>query len=120
VAKAIAFARRLPLVGVNHLEGHIYANFLAHPHLEPPFVSLVVSGGHTDLLHVLGYGRYRILGRTRDDAAGEAFDKVARVLGLGYPGGPQIEAAPGRGTPGPFLFPGPSSRMPPLTSASVA
>lgn len=105
VAKAIAFARRLPLVGVNHLEGHIYANFLAHPHLEPPFVSLVVSGGHTDLLHVLGYGRYRILGRTRDDAAGEAFDKVARVLGLGYPGGPRIEAAAREGNPGAISFP---------------
>ncbi|HHY36803.1 MAG TPA: tRNA (adenosine(37)-N6)-threonylcarbamoyltransferase complex transferase subunit TsaD [Firmicutes bacterium] len=105
VAKAIAFARRLPLVGVNHLEGHIYSNFLAHPWLEPPFLALVVSGGHTDLLQVLDYGRYRLLGQTRDDAAGEAFDKVARVLGLGYPGGPRIEAVAREGNPEAIAFP---------------
>ncbi|NLP18091.1 MAG: tRNA (adenosine(37)-N6)-threonylcarbamoyltransferase complex transferase subunit TsaD [Firmicutes bacterium] len=105
VAKALAFARRLPLVGVNHLEGHIYSNYLAHPHLKPPFVSLVVSGGHTDLVHVLGHGQYCLLGQTRDDAAGEAFDKVARVLGLGYPGGPAIDAAAREGNPRAIDFP---------------
>lgn len=105
VGKAIAFARKLPLVGVNHLEGHIFANFLAHPQLKPPFISLVVSGGHTDLIHVLDYGEYQVLGRTRDDAAGEAFDKVARVLGLGYPGGPRIDAAAREGNPEAVEFP---------------
>jgi len=90
-AKAIAFARRLPLVGVNHIEGHIYANFLAHPELEPPLVCLTVSGGHTVLFYVPDYGRYEVMGATRDDAAGEALDKVARLLGLGYPGGPAID-----------------------------
>ncbi len=92
MAKALALARRLPLVGVNHLEGHIYANWLV---AIPPFpvVCLVVSGGHTDLILMEGHGRYHRLGQTRDDAAGEAFDKVARLLGLGYPGGPAIEAA---------------------------
>lgn len=90
-AKSIAFALSKPLVGVNHIEGHIYANILANPDLEPPFICLTVSGGHTDLLYVPKYGTYEILGRTRDDAAGEAFDKIARVLGLPYPGGPQID-----------------------------
>lgn len=89
-AKAIAFALEKPLVGINHVEGHIYANMLSHPELEPPFVCLTASGGHTDLLYVPEFGRYELLGRTRDDAAGEAFDKIARVLGLPYPGGPQI------------------------------
>ena len=105
VAKALAFARRLPLVAVNHLEGHIYANYLAHPSLEPPFIALVVSGGHTDLVHVLGHGEYHPLGQTRDDAAGEAFDKVARVLGLGYPGGPLLDAAARGGNPQAIDFP---------------
>jgi len=90
-AKALAFARRLPLIGVNHIEGHIYANFLAHPELEPPLVCLTVSGGHTVLFYVPRFGEYEVLGTTRDDAAGEALDKVARILGLGYPGGPAID-----------------------------
>lgn len=99
VAKAIAFGRHLPLVGVNHIEGHIYANFLEHPELKPPLVCLTVSGGHTDLLHIKDFGAYELLGRTRDDAAGEAFDKVARVMGLGYPGGPHIDRLAKSGDP---------------------
>ena len=99
VAKAIAFARRLPLVGVNHLEGHIRSNFLAEPALALPAVSLVVSGGHTSLYEVREDGAYRRLARTRDDAAGEAFDKVAKLLGLGYPGGPVIDRLAERGDP---------------------
>ena len=90
-AKAIAYARNLPLVGVHHIEGHISANYIEHPELEPPFFCLVVSGGHTHLVRVKDYGVYEILGRTRDDAAGEAYDKVARAIGLGYPGGPKID-----------------------------
>ncbi len=90
-AKAISFATGIPLVGVHHIEGHICANYIEHPELAPPFVSLVVSGGHTHLVNVADYGVYEILGRTRDDAAGEAFDKVARAIGLGYPGGPKID-----------------------------
>ena len=91
VAKAIAFARQLPFVGVNHLEGHIAAALLEYPALTHPFVALVVSGGHTHLYHVPAECEYHLFGRTRDDAAGEAFDKVAKLLGLGYPGGPAIE-----------------------------
>jgi len=83
-AKAISYAKNLPLVGVHHIEGHISANYIEHPDLEPPFACLVVSGGHTHLVVVKDYGKYEILGRTRDDAAGEAFDKVARAIGLGY------------------------------------
>lgn len=90
-AKAMAFALKKPLIGVNHIEGHIAANYISHPDLEPPFVCLVVSGGHSHIVHVKGYRDFEILGRTRDDAAGEAFDKIARILGLGYPGGPQID-----------------------------
>ena len=90
-AKGLCAASGKPLVGVNHLHGHICANYIEHPDLEPPFVSLVVSGGHTHLVKVSDYGVYQILGRTRDDAAGEAFDKVARAIGLGYPGGPKID-----------------------------
>lgn len=90
-AKALAFARNVPLIGVNHLEGHIFANFLSHTELKPPFMALVVSGGHTALIHVIGYNHFALMGQTRDDAAGEAFDKIARVMGLPYPGGPEID-----------------------------
>lgn len=96
-AKALAFAGGRPLIGVNHLEGHIYANLLEHPDLPLPAVVLIVSGAHTDLLVMADHGRYAILGRTRDDAAGEAFDKAARALGLGYPGGPAIDGEARKG-----------------------
>jgi len=98
-AKALALSRGLPLAGVNHLEGHIYAAFLAAPDLQFPVLALIVSGAHTDLVSMPGHGRYRVLGRTRDDAAGEAFDKVARAMGLGYPGGPEIDRLARRGNP---------------------
>ncbi len=104
-AKAIAFATQKPLVGVHHIEGHICANYLENPDLKPPFGALVVSGGHTHLVRVLDYGRYEVLGRTRDDAAGEAFDKVARAIGLGYPGGPKIDRAAQKGDPEAIEFP---------------
>lgn len=90
-AKAIAFASSRPLIGVHHIEGHISANYIENPDFKPPFICLIVSGGHTHLVHVKDYGSYDILGKTRDDAAGEAFDKVARAIGLGYPGGPKID-----------------------------
>ena len=98
-AKAISYAKNIPLVGVHHIEGHISANYIENKELEPPFLCLVVSGGHTHLVKVLDYGKYEILGRTRDDAAGEAFDKVARAIGLGYPGGPKIEKVSHEGNP---------------------
>ena len=104
-AKALAFALDKPLVGVNHIEGHIYANLLTGQDIKPPLVCLTVSGGHTDLLLIPKLGEYEILGRTRDDAAGEAFDKVARVLGLPYPGGPQIEKLAARGDREAIHFP---------------
>ena len=104
-AKAVSFASDIPLIGVHHIEGHICANFLAAPQLEPPFGCLVVSGGHTHLAMVEDYGVYRILGCTQDDAAGEAFDKVARAIGLGYPGGPKIDAAAKAGDPYAIHFP---------------
>lgn len=104
-AKAIAFARNLPLVGVHHIEGHICANFIEHKELEPPFLCLVVSGGHTHLVMMKDYGEFEIIGRTRDDAAGEAFDKVARAIGLGYPGGPKIDKAAKEGNPHAIQFP---------------
>lgn len=104
-AKALAFATAKPLVGVNHIEGHIYANFLDGKKLQTPLVCLTVSGGHTDLLLISRPGEYEVLGRTRDDAAGEAFDKVARVLGLPYPGGPQIERLAQGGNRGAIAFP---------------
>ncbi|MHC1759412.1 MAG: tRNA (adenosine(37)-N6)-threonylcarbamoyltransferase complex transferase subunit TsaD [Negativicutes bacterium] len=104
-AKALAFAAGIPLLGVHHLEGHIFAALLTHPELEPPFVSLVVSGGHTSLVHVRGYSTFGLLGQTRDDAAGEAFDKVARLLGLPYPGGPHVEQLAVAGNPAAIHFP---------------
>ena len=104
-AKAIAWAKDIPLVGVHHIEGHISANYIEHPDLEPPFVCLVASGGHTHLVCVKEYGKYEILGRTRDDAAGEAFDKVARAIGLGYPGGPKIDKLAKEGNPEAIEFP---------------
>ena len=104
-AKAISYAKKLPLVGVHHIEGHISANYIENPDLEPPFVCLVVSGGHTHLVKVKEYGVYEILGRTRDDAAGEAFDKVARAIGLGYPGGPKIDRLGKEGNPDAIPFP---------------
>lgn len=104
-AKAIALARGLPLIGVNHLEAHIYANFLMRPGLPFPQLCLVVSGGHTDLIYIARHGAYQLLGRTRDDAAGEAFDKVARVMGLGYPGGPLIQREARNGDPRAIRFP---------------
>lgn len=104
-AKAIAYAAKKPLVGVHHIEGHIAANYIEHPDLEPPFLCLVVSGGHTHLVHVEDYGKFKIIGRTRDDAAGEAFDKVARAIGLGYPGGPKIDKVSREGNPEAIVFP---------------
>lgn len=104
-AKAISFAQNKPLIGVHHIEGHISANFIENKDLEPPFVCLVVSGGHSHLVVVKDYGEYEIIGQTRDDAAGEAFDKVARAIGLGYPGGPKIDAAAKEGNPDAFTFP---------------
>jgi N6-L-threonylcarbamoyladenine synthase len=104
-AKAIALARGVPIVGVHHLEGHIYANHLAFPELKYPLLCLIVSGGHTHLVLVRGYGQYDIVGHTRDDAAGEAFDKVARLLGLPFPGGPNIQKAAEEGDPAAYRFP---------------
>ncbi len=104
-AKAIAYAAKKPLVGVHHIEGHISANYIENLDLEPPFICLVVSGGHTHLVVVEDYGRYRILGKTRDDAAGEAYDKVARAIGLGYPGGPKVDKLAKEGNRDAILFP---------------
>ncbi len=104
-AKAISFASGVPLIGVHHIEGHISANFIENKNLEPPFICLVVSGGHSHLVVVKDYGEYEIIGRTRDDAAGEAFDKVARAIGLGYPGGPKIDKKAKEGNPNAIHFP---------------
>ncbi|MCM1088291.1 MAG: tRNA (adenosine(37)-N6)-threonylcarbamoyltransferase complex transferase subunit TsaD [Muribaculaceae bacterium] len=104
-AKAISLASGIPLIGVHHIEGHISANYIEHKELEPPFISLVVSGGHSHLVVVKDYGEYEILGRTRDDAAGEAFDKVARAIGLGYPGGPKIDKVSREGNADAISFP---------------
>ena len=104
-AKGLAFASKKPLVGVNHIEGHICANYIQHKDLKPPFISLVVSGGHTFIVHVKDYGIYEVIGQTRDDAAGEAYDKVARALGLGYPGGPKIDKLSKEGNPKAITFP---------------
>ena len=103
--KALAYGRQIPLNGVNHIEGHLCANFIQSPDLEPPFLALIVSGGHTHLVYMRGYGDYHVLGKTRDDAAGEAFDKIARVLEMGYPGGPLIDAAAAEGNPEAVAFP---------------
>ncbi len=104
-AKAIAYASKKPLVGVHHIEGHVSANYIENLDLEPPFVCLIVSGGHTHLVIVKDYGEFEIIGRTRDDAAGEAFDKVARAVGLGYPGGPKVDKAAKDGNPHAMEFP---------------
>jgi len=111
-AKAIAYAFQLPAIGVNHIEGHIFSNFLEHPEnrfsiekLAPPFIALVISGGHSDLVFVKDYGKYELLGRTRDDAVGESFDKVAKLLRLGYPGGPIIDEISQSGDPEAIKFP---------------
>ena len=104
-AKAISYPKKKPLVGVHHIEGHISANYIENKELEPPFLCLVVSGGHTHLVRVSDYGKYEILGKTRDDAAGEAFDKLARAIDLGYPGGPKIEKVAHEGNPHAIEFP---------------
>lgn len=104
-AKAIAYAKHLPLIGVHHIEGHVSANYIENPELEPPFLCEIISGGHTHLVMVRDYGKFDILGRTRDDAAGEAFDKVARAIGLGYPGGPKIDKLSNEGNPDAIAFP---------------
>ena len=104
-AKALAFVKQKPLVGVHHIEGHISANYIEDTDLEPPFICLIVSGGHSHLVHVKDYGEYDIIGKTRDDAAGEAFDKVARTIGLGYPGGPKVDKLSKEGNPKAIDFP---------------
>ena len=104
-AKSLSFATGIPLIGVHHIEGHICANYIENKELKPPFMALVVSGGHTHLVKVADYGEYEILGRTRDDAAGEAFDKVARAIGLGYPGGPKVDKVSKEGNPDAIVFP---------------
>ena len=106
-AKSLAYALKIPLIAVNHLEGHIFANFLSAPELEPPFLSLVVSGGHTALIRMTDYNRFELLGQSRDDAAGEAFDKIARVMGLPYPGGPEIDKLAKLGNANAVTFPHP-------------
>ena len=108
-AKGLAQGWNVPLIGVNHLEGHIFANFVAHKELNPPFISVIVSGGHTELVYVKEFGDYELLGSTRDDAAGEAYDKVAKVLGLGYPGGPAIDKLAKEGNQDAFPLPLPLS-----------
>ena len=104
-AKTLAFALKIPLIAVNHLEGHIFANFLSASNLEPPFLALVVSGGHSSLINMKGYNEFELIGQTRDDAAGEAFDKIARVMNLPYPGGPQIDKLAKEGNPNAIDFP---------------
>lgn len=104
-AKALAFAKNKPLIAVHHIKGHIMANFIAHKELEPPFVCLVASGGHSHIVYVKDYGEFEVIGRTCDDAAGEAYDKIARVLGLGYPGGPKIDALAKQGDKNAVKFP---------------
>jgi len=108
-AKALAQAWAIPIVGVNHIEGHMFANVVAHENFAPPFVALVVSGGHTEIYHVPRFGTYKILGKTRDDAVGECYDKVAKLLGLPYPGGPAVDRLAREGNPDAFSFPVPLS-----------
>lgn len=98
-AKGLSYALNKPLTGTNHIEGHIAANYITHKELKPPFLCLIISGGHTHLVHIQDYGKFEILGKTRDDAIGEAFDKVARVIGLGYPGGPKVDKLAKEGNP---------------------
>jgi len=107
VAKAMAYAKNIPLIGVNHLEAHIYANFLEHNDIKPPFICLIVSGGHTSLVYIRHFGEYELLGQTKDDAAGEVFDKIAKFLNLDYPGGPIIEKLAKEGDPSSIQFPRP-------------
>ena len=109
-AKALAYALGVPLIPVNHIEGHVSANYIAHPELEPPFVCLVASGGHSHILNVTGYGEYKLLGQTTDDAAGEAFDKVARVLDIPYPGGPLLDKLADEGDDHAYTFPHPHTQ----------
>ena len=109
-AKALAYARDLPLIPVNHIEGHVSANYIAHPDLEPPFVCLVASGGHSHILNVTRYGEYQLIGQTTDDAAGEAFDKVARVLAIPYPGGPLLDRLADEGDDRAYHFPHPHTQ----------
>ena len=109
-AKGLAYAADKPLIAVNHIEGHVSANYVAHPSLEPPFVCLVASGGHSHIVNVARYGQYELLGRTRDDAAGEAFDKVARVLGIPYPGGPLLDKLAEEGDDCAYHFPHPHTQ----------
>ncbi len=104
-AKALAYGLNIPIIGVNHIEGHISANFIQYKELEPPFVTLVVSGGHTFIVHMKDYGSFEVMGETRDDAAGEAYDKVARAIGLGYPGGPKIDKISKEGNENAIKFP---------------
>lgn len=111
-AKALALAWNVPLLGVNHLEGHIFANVVSSPELSPPFLCMVVSGGHTEIVMVQGFGEYVFLGGTRDDAAGEAYDKVAKILGLPYPGGPEVDGLASSGNPDAFDFPSPLKGSP--------
>ncbi|ADQ45753.1 metalloendopeptidase, glycoprotease family [Caldicellulosiruptor kronotskyensis 2002] len=104
-AKALSYARKLPFIAVNHIEGHIYANFITYPQLTPPLIVLVVSGGHTNLIIFRDFDEYEVVGKTRDDAAGEAFDKIARYLGLGYPGGPAIDKIAKQGDENKYKYP---------------
>ncbi|MDI6716848.1 MAG: tRNA (adenosine(37)-N6)-threonylcarbamoyltransferase complex transferase subunit TsaD [Actinomycetota bacterium] len=104
-AKVVSYVKGLPLIGVNHLEGHIYANFVEHPDLKPPLIALIVSGGHTMIVYMKGHGEYELMGQTLDDAVGEAYDKVAAFLGLGYPGGPVIDREAREGNPNAIQFP---------------
>lgn len=104
-AKALSYARKIPFIAINHIEGHIYANFITYPKLKPPLIVLVVSGGHTNLIILEDFDRYEVVGKTRDDAAGEAFDKIARYLGLGYPGGPAIDKVARHGDEEKYKYP---------------